>query len=162
VPQAAPDCKSGSISWASWAFRGNPSGTGLLHNQTSFALQRKLLFDGFEAVILPIRMRFYAAEASDNFCTHSTIHPLLLSPSRGQASIGRGTQRCFRQTKANRANPSRSLEGGAKSPSPTANPAAYRNGDRPKRMLFGLFYMVEKNKNADLGKAKDLWILSLP
>jgi hypothetical protein len=29
----------------------------LLHNQTSYSLQRKLLFKGYEAVILPIRVR---------------------------------------------------------------------------------------------------------
>ncbi len=39
------------------AFEGETFWTRLLHNQTSFALQRKLLFNGMEAVILPIRLR---------------------------------------------------------------------------------------------------------
>src|SRR5262249_41735943 len=39
------------------AFEGETFWTRLLHNQTSFALQRKLLFDGLETVILPIRVR---------------------------------------------------------------------------------------------------------
>jgi hypothetical protein len=39
------------------AFEGETFWTKLLHNQTSFALQRKLLFNGMEAVILPIRLR---------------------------------------------------------------------------------------------------------
>lgn len=39
------------------AFEGETFWTRLLHNQTSFALQRKLLFNGLGAVILPIRMR---------------------------------------------------------------------------------------------------------
>jgi hypothetical protein len=39
------------------AFEGETFWTRLLHNQTSFALQRKLLFNGLEAVILPIRLR---------------------------------------------------------------------------------------------------------
>lgn len=39
------------------AFEGESFWTRLLHNQTSFALQRKLLFHGLEAVILPIRLR---------------------------------------------------------------------------------------------------------
>jgi hypothetical protein len=39
------------------AFEGETFWTRLLHNQTSFALQRKLLFDGHEVVILPIRVR---------------------------------------------------------------------------------------------------------
>jgi amino acid transporter len=38
------------------AFEGETFLTRLLHNQTSFALQRKLLFRGFEVVILPIRL----------------------------------------------------------------------------------------------------------
>jgi len=38
------------------AFEGETWWTRLLHNQTSFALQRKLLFNGMEAVILPIRI----------------------------------------------------------------------------------------------------------
>jgi len=38
------------------AFEGETFLTRLLHNQTSFALQRKLLFQGFEVVILPIRL----------------------------------------------------------------------------------------------------------
>ncbi len=38
------------------AFAGETFWNRLLHNQTSFELQRKLLFDGFEAVILPIRV----------------------------------------------------------------------------------------------------------
>jgi amino acid transporter len=39
------------------AFEGETFWTRLLHNQTSFALQRKLLFNGLETVILPIRLR---------------------------------------------------------------------------------------------------------
>lgn len=39
------------------AFEGETFWTRLLHNQTSFALQRKLLFNGLETVILPIRIR---------------------------------------------------------------------------------------------------------
>ncbi len=39
------------------AFEGESLWTRLLHNQTSFALQRKLLFNGLEAVILPIRLK---------------------------------------------------------------------------------------------------------
>jgi hypothetical protein len=39
------------------AFEGETFWTRLLHNQTSFLLQKKLLFKGFEAVILPIRLR---------------------------------------------------------------------------------------------------------
>jgi len=39
------------------AFEGETFWTRMLHNQTSFALQRKLLFNGHEAVILPIRLR---------------------------------------------------------------------------------------------------------
>lgn len=42
------------------AFEGETFWTRLLHNQTSFALQRKLLFLGHEAVILPIRVRLPA------------------------------------------------------------------------------------------------------
>jgi amino acid transporter len=42
------------------AFEGETFWTRLLHNQTSFALQRKLLFDGHEVVILPIRVRLDA------------------------------------------------------------------------------------------------------
>ncbi len=38
------------------AFAGETFWNRLLHNQTSFELQRKLLFHGFEAVILPIRV----------------------------------------------------------------------------------------------------------
>jgi amino acid transporter len=39
------------------AFEGETFWTRILHNQTSFALQRRLLFDGHEVVILPIRLR---------------------------------------------------------------------------------------------------------
>ena len=39
------------------AFEGETWWTRLLHNQTSFALQRRLIFDGHEVVILPIRLR---------------------------------------------------------------------------------------------------------
>lgn len=39
------------------AFEGETFWTRILHNQTSFALQRKLLFNGLETVILPIRLR---------------------------------------------------------------------------------------------------------
>ncbi len=39
------------------AFEGENFVTRLLHNQTAFALQRKLLFNGMEVVILPIRVR---------------------------------------------------------------------------------------------------------
>ena len=38
-------------------FEGETFLTRLLHNQTSFAIQRRLLFEGFEVVILPIRLR---------------------------------------------------------------------------------------------------------
>ncbi|MFA5975682.1 MAG: APC family permease [Elusimicrobiota bacterium] len=38
-------------------FQGETFWTRLLHNQTAFALQRRLLFNGYEAVILPIRLR---------------------------------------------------------------------------------------------------------
>ncbi len=31
--------------------------TRLLHNQTSFTIQRRLLFSGLQAVLLPIRVR---------------------------------------------------------------------------------------------------------
>jgi len=43
------------------AFEGETFWTRLLHNQTSFALQRKLLFSGLETVILPIRVRLESA-----------------------------------------------------------------------------------------------------
>jgi amino acid transporter len=39
------------------AFEGESFWTRFLHNQTSFALQRRLLFSGLEVVILPIRVR---------------------------------------------------------------------------------------------------------
>jgi amino acid transporter len=39
------------------AFEGETFWTRFLHNQTSFALQRRLLFSGLEVVILPIRVR---------------------------------------------------------------------------------------------------------
>ena len=39
------------------AFEGETFWTRLLHNQTAFALHRRLLFNGFESVILPIRLR---------------------------------------------------------------------------------------------------------
>lgn len=39
------------------AFQGETLWTRLLHNQTSFLLQRRLLFNGLEAVILPIRLK---------------------------------------------------------------------------------------------------------
>jgi len=39
------------------AFEGETFWTRLLHNQTSFLIQKKLLFKGYEAVILPIRLR---------------------------------------------------------------------------------------------------------
>ena len=39
------------------AFQGETFWTRLLHNQTAFALHRRLLFAGFEAVVLPIRLR---------------------------------------------------------------------------------------------------------
>ncbi|HRY28443.1 MAG TPA: APC family permease [Elusimicrobiota bacterium] len=39
------------------AFEGETFLTRFLHNQTAFALQRKLLFSGLEVVILPIRVR---------------------------------------------------------------------------------------------------------
>lgn len=39
------------------AFEGENFWTRFLHNQTSFALQRRLLFAGLEVVILPIRVR---------------------------------------------------------------------------------------------------------
>jgi len=44
------------------AFSGETFWSRLLHNQTSFELQRKLLFDGYETVILPIRMSFTSTE----------------------------------------------------------------------------------------------------
>jgi len=39
-------------------FEGDSFWNRLLHNQTSYELQRKLLFEGFQAVILPIRVDF--------------------------------------------------------------------------------------------------------
>jgi hypothetical protein len=39
------------------AFEGESWWTRLLHNQTSFNVQRRLLFNGLQAVILPIRVR---------------------------------------------------------------------------------------------------------
>jgi hypothetical protein len=39
------------------AFEGETWWTRLLHNQTSFTIQRRLLFSGLQAVILPIRVR---------------------------------------------------------------------------------------------------------
>lgn len=46
------------------AFEGETLWTRLLHNQTTFALQRRLLFNGLEAVILPIRVRAASANVS--------------------------------------------------------------------------------------------------
>ena len=43
------------------AFEGETFWTRLLHNQTSFILHRKLLFNGLAAVILPIRLRLEEA-----------------------------------------------------------------------------------------------------
>lgn len=43
------------------AFEGETFWTRFLHNQTSFALQRRLLFAGLEVVILPIRVRLQKA-----------------------------------------------------------------------------------------------------
>jgi hypothetical protein len=54
----APDWKKRVYFMGQLAFEGETTWTRLLHNQTSFELQRKLLFHGFEAVILPIRMSF--------------------------------------------------------------------------------------------------------
>ncbi len=45
------------------AFEGENFWTRVLHNQTSFALQRKLLFNGLETVILPIRVRLRRKKA---------------------------------------------------------------------------------------------------
>jgi hypothetical protein len=39
------------------AFEGETFWTRFLHNRTSFVLQRRLLFAGYQAVILPIRVR---------------------------------------------------------------------------------------------------------
>jgi len=39
------------------AFEGESSWTQFLHNRTSFVLQRRLLSNGHQAVILPIRVR---------------------------------------------------------------------------------------------------------
>lgn len=56
-------CKKAAKQWekkvfftGQLAFQGETFWTRLLHNQTSFALQRKLIFDGLEVVILPIRL----------------------------------------------------------------------------------------------------------
>jgi len=56
-------CQQAALEWdkkvyfmGQLAFEGETFWTRLLHNQTSFALQRKLLFNGLEAVILPIRL----------------------------------------------------------------------------------------------------------
>lgn len=46
------------------AFEGETAWTRLLHNQTSFALQRKLLFSGLQTVILPIRLRLDQSESA--------------------------------------------------------------------------------------------------
>jgi amino acid transporter len=43
-------------------FEGESFWNRLLHNQTSYELQRKLLFQGFQAVILPIRVDLSASE----------------------------------------------------------------------------------------------------
>ena len=57
-------CQQAAMEWShkiffmgQLTFEGKPSGRDFLHNQTSFAMQRRLLFDGFETVILPIRLR---------------------------------------------------------------------------------------------------------
>jgi amino acid transporter len=42
------------------AFKGESFWTRLLHNQTSFLLQRKLLFNGMQTVILPVRVNLGA------------------------------------------------------------------------------------------------------
>ncbi len=42
-------------------FEGETFWTRFLHNQTSFTLQRRLIFDGLETVILPIRVRLNQA-----------------------------------------------------------------------------------------------------
>src|SRR4029077_10945449 len=59
----APDWQKRVYFMGQLAFEGETFWNRLLHNQTSFELQRKLLFHGFEAVILPIRVRF-AAEST--------------------------------------------------------------------------------------------------
>jgi hypothetical protein len=63
-------CQQAAMEWGKkvyfmgqLAFEGETFWTRLLHNQTSFALQRKLLFNGLEAVILPIRLRMEGKEA---------------------------------------------------------------------------------------------------
>ncbi|HNC75315.1 MAG TPA: amino acid transporter, partial [Elusimicrobiota bacterium] len=43
------------------AFEGETFWTRFLHNRTSFVLQRRLLFNGLQAVILPIRVRLKRA-----------------------------------------------------------------------------------------------------
>lgn len=44
------------------AFEGDSFWTRFLHNQTSFALQRRLIFAGLQCVILPIRVRLKASK----------------------------------------------------------------------------------------------------
>ena len=60
--KVAPDWRKRVYFMGQLAFEGETTWTRLLHNQTSFELQRKLLFHGFEAVILPIRMSFAVKE----------------------------------------------------------------------------------------------------
>jgi amino acid transporter len=55
--KAALQCERKVFFMGQLTFEGETFLTRLLHNQTSFALQRKLLFQGFEVVILPIRLR---------------------------------------------------------------------------------------------------------
>jgi hypothetical protein len=57
-------CKKAAEEWpkkvfftGQLAFEGETYWTRFLHNQTAFAIQRRLLFAGLEAVILPIRVR---------------------------------------------------------------------------------------------------------
>jgi amino acid transporter len=46
------------------AFEGDTFWTRFLHNRTSFALQRRLIFTGLQCVILPIRVRLKASPVS--------------------------------------------------------------------------------------------------
>jgi amino acid transporter len=64
-------CRSVSKEWekkvyfmGQLAFEGETFWTRMLHNQTAFALQRKLLFSGLETVILPIRLRLEGGAAA--------------------------------------------------------------------------------------------------
>jgi len=78
--QIAPDWQKRVYFMGQLAFEGETFWNRLLHNQTSFELQRKLLFHGFEAVILPIRMRFSSPENRPDRDMEPTA-PDLLEPA---------------------------------------------------------------------------------